>query len=286
MDEELRKDLHEVNRISWNAATVAHNSHKEGQAEWIRSGGDTLFPEEVELLGDLAGKQLVHLQCNAGPDSLCLARRGATVTGVDISDEAIAYARQLSVDTDIPASFVRADVYDWLEETASHGERFDIAFSSYGALIWLSDIRAWAKGVARILKPGGFLAVVEFHPFGIMYNEKGQMDWPYFARAIPDDGIGDYVGYAGEGLVPWGFTDGVQGFRNPHESHEFTRSLADIVQAVIDAGLRLEVLAEYPYSNGMPRFENSREEPGRRFRSPDGWQDIPLMYAFRARRDA
>lgn len=285
MEEQLRKDLHEVNRLSWNAATLAHNSHKPGQAEWIRAGGDTLFQEELELLGDLEGKRLAHLQCNAGPDSVCLARRGAHVTGVDISDEAIDYARQLSADTGIPATFVRADVYDWLEESADHAERYDVAFSSYGALIWLSDIRRWAKGIARILEPGGALVVVEFHPFGLMFNEKGVMDWPYFARAIADDGIGDYVAAAGAGLVPWGFAEGVQGFRNPNPSHEFTRSLADVVQAVIDAGLRLEVLAEYPYSNGMPRFEDSREEPGRRFRSPAGQQDLPLMYGLRARKE-
>lgn len=287
MEETLRKDLHEANRISWNAATVAHNSHKEGQAGWIRGGGDTLFPEEVDLLGDLSGKRLAHLQCNAGPDTICLARRGAIATGVDISDEAIAYASRLSVDTGIPATFVRADVYDWLEETADHGERYDIVFCSYGALIWLSDIKRWAKGLARVLEPGGFLALVEFHPFGIMFNEKMVMDWPYFADQ-PDDtaGVGDYVAVAGEGLAPWGFTEGVKDFQNPHQSHEFTRSLADVVQAVLDAGLRLEVLSEYPYSNGCPRFENSREEPGRRFRTPEGHPDLPLMYALRARRQA
>src|SRR3954469_18087017 len=95
----LRKDMHEDNRRSWNAATDAHNSHKADQAAFFRDGGSTLYPEEIELLGDLHGKSLVHLQCNAGQDTLSLAGLGATVTGVDISDTAISFAQQLSTDT-------------------------------------------------------------------------------------------------------------------------------------------------------------------------------------------
>ena len=110
-------DLHEDNRVSWNLATEAHNSHKHDQAAFFRAGGSTLFPDEIELLGDLRGKSLLHLQCNAGQDTLSLARLGAAVTGVDISDTAIAFARQLSSDTEIPASFERADIFDWLAAT-------------------------------------------------------------------------------------------------------------------------------------------------------------------------
>src|SRR4051812_10965825 len=104
----LRKQMHEENRVAWNAATEAHNSHKVDQAGFFREGGSTLFPEEVELLGDIAGLSLVHLQCNAGQDTLSLARLGATVTGVDISDTAIDFARQLSADSGVPATFVRS----------------------------------------------------------------------------------------------------------------------------------------------------------------------------------
>ncbi len=65
-----RPDLHEDNRIAWNAATAAHNSHKLDQAAFLRDGGTTLFQEEIGLLGDLSGRSLTHLQCNAGQDSL------------------------------------------------------------------------------------------------------------------------------------------------------------------------------------------------------------------------
>jgi len=94
----LPHNLHEENRLSWNAATEAHNTHKQDQAGFLRERGHTLFPEELELLGNLHGKRLVHLQCNAGQDTLSLAKFGAVVTGVDISDTAIDFALKLSLD--------------------------------------------------------------------------------------------------------------------------------------------------------------------------------------------
>ena len=281
------RDLHEENRLAWNAATDAHNSHKADQARFFREGGDTLFPEEVELLGDLAGVTLVHLQCNAGQDTLSLARRGATVTGVDISDTAIAFARQLSADAGIPATFVRADVYDWLAEAARGARQFDAAFSSYGALCWLSDIRAWARGVAGILRPGGRLVVVEFHPFAMIFDEQWQHKYPYFGDGKPstwDEGIGDYVAMAGTALAPSGYLEGVQSFKNPHRSHEWQWGLGDLVTAVLDAGLALTALKEYPYSNGAKQFEGMRELAGKRMVPPDGVPNLPLMYGLVARR--
>src|SRR6185295_8428864 len=135
----LRKHMHEDNRIAWNAATEAHNSHKADQAAFFRDGGSTLYPEEIELLGEISGKKTVHLQCNAGQDTLSLARLGAEMTGVDISDTAIDFARRLSADSGISGTFHRSDIFDWMAQRAESGEGFDIAFSSYGAINWLTD---------------------------------------------------------------------------------------------------------------------------------------------------
>ncbi|MBK9547209.1 MAG: class I SAM-dependent methyltransferase [Dehalococcoidia bacterium] len=285
----MRKDIHETNRLSWNLATAAHNSHKGDQAKFLREGGSTLFPEDLEMLGDIVGKRVVHLQCNAGPDSLSLAALGAIVTGVDISDEAIDYARRLSADSRIPAEFVRSDVYDWFDEAIARGDQFDRVFVSYGALIWLSDIRGWAEGVAGVLAPGGAIGLVEFHPVGLMYNEKGERDWPYFSHGEPQsdgEGIGDYVAFSGDGLVPWGYEEGVTGFVNPIPSSEFLWGIGDVVTALIDAGLVLETLREYPYSNGTPRMVDSVEGAGRRFYVPEGQPNLPQLYALRARKPA
>ncbi len=285
----LRRDLHEENRLSWNEATLAHNSHKRDQAKFLREGGSTLHPEELALLGDIAGRRLAHLQCNSGQDSLSLARLGAVVTGVDISDEAIAFARRLSAESGIPAAFERMDVYDWLAQTAQSTERYDIAFSSYGALCWLSDLNLWARGVAGILAPGGRLVVVEFHPFAMVYDEQWRLAYSYFADGQVlswKEGIGDYVAGSGEALAPSGYEQGIQSFVNPQPSHEFQWGIGEIVTALLDAGLALTALREFPYSNGCKLFANMRELPGKRMIPPEGMPSLPLMVALGARKES
>jgi SAM-dependent methyltransferase len=285
----MQKDIHEQNRLAWNAATRAHNSHKADQARFLRQGGSTLFPEELELLGDIAGLSLVHLQCNAGQDTLSLARRGAIVTGVDISDEAIDFARQLSADTGIAGTFHRADIYDWLAQAASGGEHFDLAFASYGAMIWLSDLRAWARGIATILAPAGRFVLVEFHPFLAMLDEQGRQVVNHYGggrRLSFAEGIGDYVAWAGSVLAPSGYLAGMQDFRNPHPGHEFNWSLSEVVMALLEAGLRLETLREYPYANGFPAYDGTRLLPGGRYGPSEGQPSIPLMYSLSVRKRA
>jgi len=282
----LRKHLHEDNRVAWNAATEAHNTHKADQAKFFREGGSTLYPEEIELLGDIAGKSLVHLQCNAGQDTLSLAQRGAKVTGVDISDTAIEFARNLSAESGIPGTFYRSDVYDWFAQTT---EQFDIAFSSYGALPWLSDIRTWAKGIVSILKPGGRFAQVEFHPFVMVFDWDWSLKFSYFGGDKPytfENGIGDYVAMSGPALAPSGYLEGVQNFVNPHRGHEFPWGVGEVVSALIDAGLTLTTLREYPYMNGGKLFERMRELPGGRMYPPEGFPSLPLMYGLAAEKKA
>lgn len=269
-------DWHEAKRASWNRATEAHNSHKRDQAAFLRAGGGTLYPTELELLGNVRGKALVHLQCNSGQDTLSLARLGAVVTGVDISDTAITFARTLAADTGIAATFERADIYEWLDTTP---DLFDVAFSSYGALVWLSDLKAWARGIARVLKPGGRFVIVDFHQMLMMFSEKWQLTYDYMGGThLTFDGVGDYVALTGEALAPSGYETGVVDFVNPHPAHEFCWGVADIVTALLDAGLRLETLREYPYTNGFKPFEDMRELPDGRFAMPEGMPQLAMMY--------
>ena len=281
----IRGDVHEANRLSWNAATQAHNSHKADQAAFLRAGGSTLFPEELELLGDVDGKTLVHLQCNSGQDTLSLARLGARVTGVDISDEAVEFARRLAAESGIAGEFERADVYAWMDAAARGGRRFDRAFSSYGAVAWISELRAWARGIAGILAPGGRFVLVEFHPAATMFDEALRLAYPYSSAGEPmvtESGVGDYVRDTPAGLAPSGYVEGVAEFSNPHRSFDFQWGVYEVAQSLIDAGLRIERLREWPYSNGWSPFGGMRAEPGRRFRVPEGVPDLPLMYGVRA----
>jgi len=283
----MRKELHEENRLSWNAATVAHNSHKGDQAAFFRKGGSTLRPEELELLGDVRGQAIVHLQCNSGQDTLSMARLGAVMTGVDISDTAIDFARQLSQDAGIPAQWQRMDVYDWLEQTARREQRFDVAFCSYGAICWLSNLEVWARGISTILKPGGRFITVDFHPVMGMFNEKLERTYDYFANGQPftwGDGVGDYVAISREGLAPEHALEGIKDFQNPHRVHEFFWGIGQIVTALLAAGLQLEILKEYPYSNGFKPFDQMQALPDRRWSLPEGQPGMPLMYAIAARK--
>jgi SAM-dependent methyltransferase len=283
----LARDLHEDNRASWNSATKAHNSHKGDQAAFLRDGGSTLFPEELDLLGDVAGRRLVHLQCNSGQDTLSLAALGADVTGVDISDEAIEFATRLSADSGIPGTFVRSDLYDWFER-AEPG-RFDIAFSSYGAMVWLSDLAAWGRGIARVLRPGGRFVFVEFHPVDGMFDERWQVTEPYWMHGgAPhitwEDGVGDYVARSGDGLVPWGFEAGMTEVPDASRCHAFSWGLSDVIGSLLAAGLRLDVFREYPWSNGFLRSPGMREIPGRRYLLPPDVPAHPLMFGIAATR--
>lgn len=275
------RDFRDQNRRSWNAVSQAHESHRGDLAGFLCDGGNTLFPEERELLGDLDGKTLAHLQCNSGGDSLSLALLGATVTGVDISDEAISSARELSSKTGIPADFVRADVYDWLAATAQSDQRFNVVFGSYGVVCWLPDLGAWGRGVAAVLKPGGRFVLVDFHPAAEMFDEQWNRSGAYTSGGEPnllEEGVGDYVGEAAGGLTPAGFVEGVRNFENPHRCHLFRWGLGEVVTALAGAGLRITVLKEYPYSNGERHFAGMRELSGRRMVPPEGVPAVPLMY--------
>ncbi len=282
----VARDLHEDNRRSWNSATRAHNSHKGDQAAFLRGGGSTLFPEELQLLGDLTGQRLVHLQCNSGQDTLSLAALGAEVTGVDISDEAVSFATALSAESGIPGTFVRADVLDWFDTARAGGTSFDVVFTSYGAIGWLSDLEPWGQGIADVLRPGGRFVIVDFNPVGLMFNWRGTAEYDYWMRGgtheVIEEGVGDYVAAARDALVPWGYEEGMNAVPDPHVCHQFAWGFSEIVSALLGAGLTLEVFREYPWSNGAMFHEQARELPGRRFLPPAGQPNVPLMYGIRA----
>lgn len=284
-DDALQRELHTQNRASWNAATVAHNSHKGDQASFFREGGSTLHPEEIELLGDIQGQTLVHLLCNSGQDTLSIvAQLGASVHGVDISDEAIAFARQLSLDSGIPATFERADVFDWLDQAREQHAQFDVVYSSYGVVHWISDLYLWAQGIAAVLKPGGRFVLVDFHPLERIFNRQLQFVASYFPSERIDtltEGVIDYITRSPGKVSPFAYETGVEHFQNPHQAHLFRWTLGEIVTAIGQAGLCLKRLREYPHSIAM-RFAPMREIPGYRTMPLEGMPLVPLLYGLQA----
>lgn len=272
----------DTTRESWNIATRNHNKHKGDQADFFRRGGDVLFPEELALLGELAGKSVVHLQCNSGQDTLGLARRGAEVLGVDFSDEAVAFARALSEGAGIAAEFVESEVVTWMNTTE---RRFDLAFSSYGVVGWLPDLAAWARGVARVLKPGGAFVYVEFHPLVWSFGPGFAISKDdYFEEAPFREPVGDYVAASGEGLGAVVGAGSAETVENHVPATAYQYGVGQVVTALAEAGLRLEVLREYPFANGCKVHPELVLGEGRRYVMPEPRPRIPLMFGLRVRK--
>lgn len=277
---------HELNRTSWNAATARHLTHRRDLPARLRDGAPILFDEELELLGDVTGVRIAHLQCNDGADTLALARLGARATGVDISDTAIAAAREHSAASGIDARFERGDVLEWTAAAAARGERFDVVFASYGALCWIADLAAWMRGAAALLEPGGRLAIVEFHPLMYVFDPGWRVERAYFGSAGGqrwEEGVEDYVGYTGAAGDGDGAGERARAWVNPHACVEFQWTLADVLSAALGAGLAIERVAEHPYANGWQAFPDMRGDERRRFHPPAG-RELPLMYSLLARR--
>jgi SAM-dependent methyltransferase len=195
-------------------------------------------------LPDLTGRDVVHLQCHIGTDTLSLARLGAkSVTGYDFSPSALAVARNLARDAGVDITYVDGELYDAVAALGS--QRFDVVYTGTGALGWLPDIRGWARVVSALLRPGGVLHLHEGHP--VLWSLDGRDDdmlvieYPYFETAEPvalDEG-------------PRTYTDGDTSTMTHTETREWNHGLGEIVQAIIDAGLTLTMLEELTYCDWL-----------------------------------
>ncbi len=183
----------ELNRANWDERVPIHVASPFYGVEEFRSGAEALHTFELGELGDVAGKDVVHLQCHFGKDTLSLARKGATVTGLDFSLPAIEAARALATEIGVTtADFVHSDVYSAQEALE---RSFDIVYTGKGAINWLPDLEAWAAVKAGLLRPGGFLYLSEFHPFMWMFaDDEARVCHPYFNEGaeVWDDGA-DYA---------------------------------------------------------------------------------------------
>lgn len=264
------------NRAWWDERVAGHVESDFYDVAGFRAGGSHLRPFELEEVGDVTGKRLVHLQCHFGLDSMSWARAGASVRGLDFSAPAVDAAAGLAHELGIDASFVQADVYDAV--AALDGERFDIVYTGLGALNWLPDLPRWAGVVAALLKPGGFLYLSEFHPLTWVFaDDEPVLELDYFHNPEGERfGDGEQGSYA-DLDVPT---------RN-NATVEWAHPLADVVSAVLGAGLTLEALSEHDYTL-FPRFSYLIEDrdylsAGSVYRQPDDRPKLPLMYSLRAR---
>lgn len=153
---------YEANKKAWNSKTPVHIGSEFYDVESFKKGQTSLKFIELEELGDIKGKAILHLQCHFGMDTLSLARMGAKVTGVDMSDKAIEAAKKLNDELELDAEFICCNIFDLPKYLDN---KFDIIFTSYGVIGWLPELDEWGKLISHFLKPGAMFYMVEFHPF-------------------------------------------------------------------------------------------------------------------------
>lgn len=264
----------EENRAHWDELAEHHPHTDHYDVDAFLEGESTLRRIEREELS-IDGQRMLHLQCHFGLDSLSWVRNEgvAHVTGVDFSPVAINTARSLrdaiGISADI-ARFVESDVYE-LPEVLD--DTFDIVFTSYGTIYWLPDLRRWAKVIAHHLDEDGTFYIVDGHPMANPFDysstgEEFSVDHPYFnTEAITEEFDGSYAG--------WDF-----GLDN-QRSHGFHHSLSEIVSSLIDGGLRIEFLHEFPWSF-FQRFQAMEHDEDGRWAFPDAPYNLPFTFSLMA----
>jgi ubiquinone/menaquinone biosynthesis C-methylase UbiE len=254
-----------VNRSSWNNKTDIHLESEFYDMESFRKGKNSLNQIELELLGDVRGKTILHLQCHFGQDSISLSRMGAKVTGVDLSDKAIDNARKIAQELASDARFICCDIYE-LEQHLN--EEFDMVFTSYGTIGWLPDLDRWASLIYRFLKPGGKLVFAEFHPVVWMFDDDFEkVAYNYFnTGAIVENESGSYADREApikQEYVMW------------------NHGLGDVLSSLLNQGLQLNSFQEYDYSP-YKCFKHTNElQPGR-YRIQHLDNKIPMVYSLSA----
>lgn len=258
------------NRDLWDEWSQINHGSALFDVEGFKRGGIRIPPLHVDEVGPVAGKRLLHLQCHIGLNSLSWARLGANVTGVDLSRRAIALAADLAAEIGSSATFVVADVYDL---PADFSGAFDIVYVSQGSLNLLPDIGAWAAASAACLCPGGLLYVAEAHPIllGLELEGSGfRRSRPYWSTEAPSAWPveGSYADPEAETRVEVGYS--------------WNHSVGEIVTAVANTGLRIELLHEWPSINRPLAFLERDEEGSYRLPgSLDG--ALPLSFSLAAR---
>ncbi|MFR9773866.1 class I SAM-dependent methyltransferase [Nocardia sp. SC052] len=256
------------NKALWDEWAAIHAQGSWYNLDAVRAGADKLRPYEVAEIGEVAGLSLLHLQCQIGTDSVSWARRGARVTGVDISSVAIQIATDLARDVGVDAQFVVSDVMR-LDEVLTG--QWDIVYASRGILGWLPDLTIWAQIVSRFVAPGGFLYLTDVHPVAKTLDPSTpevRVSQPYWHRSEP-------------------FRHAVQGsYADPSalvessEKYLWTHSTGDLLTAIADAGLRLEFFHEFPW---LDRQLPSLTQRGQREFIPPHGIELPLYFSLRAR---
>ncbi|MFZ1636058.1 MAG: class I SAM-dependent methyltransferase [Chitinophagales bacterium] len=261
----MEQDYREINRKSWNNRVDAHFKSDFYNVTAFLNGKSSLNAIELDLLGDIQNKSVLHLQCHFGQDSISLARLGAKVTGVDLSDKAIQTAQELNTKTNTDVDFICCDIYDLPNYCT---QQFDIIYTSYGTIGWLPDLNKWAAIIAQFLKPGGKFIFVEFHPVVWMFDDDfSKIKYTYHnSGQIVENETGTYADKQAaiqQDYVMW------------------NHGLAEVFTALLHHNLSITNFQEFDYSPYNCFNKTIEFEPGK-FRIEHLENKIPMVYALTA----
>lgn len=255
----------ETNKQSWNQRTDYHLKSDFYDLDSFIKGTSSLNEIELNLLGNIKGKSVLHLQCHFGQDTLSLARMGAEVTGVDLSDKAIEQANSLSKQIGVDAEFICCDVYDLPNRLA---KQFDIVYTTYGTIGWLPDLLKWGEIISRFLKPNGQLIFVEFHPVVWMFDDNFErVGYNYFNDgAIIETNEGTYADRTA-----------------PIETQNITwnHGISEVLTGLINNNLEITSFQEFDYSP-YNCFNATEEFSPKKYRIQHLGNRIPMVYAVTA----
>lgn len=256
------KNYLQINKQLWNNKTEVHLNSEFYDNENFIKGKSSLNPIELALLGDVKGKTILHLQCHFGQDTISLSRIGAKTVGVDLSDKAIATAKDLAQQTNANAEFICCDVYDLPNHLT---QQFDIVFTSYGTIGWLPDLDKWAKVVSQFLKPNGQFVFVEFHPVVWMFDyDFKKVEYSYFnVEPIIETEEGTYAD---------------KNANIKDESVSWNHDLSEVMNNLIKNGLSIKQFNEYDYSP-YNCFNQTIEVAPNQYRVKHLGAKIPMVYS-------
>lgn len=252
----------EINRNAWNLRTNIHLTSSFYNQEEFLKGKNSLNSIELDLLGDVKGKKILHLQCHFGQDSISLARMGAKVIGIDLSDKAIETAKHTAQSLGVDAEFICCNIYDLLQFL---DDQFDIVFTSYGVIGWLPDLDKWAGIVSRYLKPSGTFIFVEFHPLVWTFDTDFQkIAYNYFnVETIVETETGSY-------------TDGDKTVT--YETMSWNHNTGEVLNSLIGSGIEICSFNEYNYSP-YNCFKHTVEFEEGKFRIEHIGDRMPMVFS-------
>jgi SAM-dependent methyltransferase len=255
----------EANKNLWNQRTAVHKDSEFYNLAAFKAGENILTPIELNEVGDVKGKSLLHLQCHFGMDTLNFSRMGAKCTGVDLSDDAIKLAQEINDDLKLDAKFVCCNVLDTSEYVK---EQFDIVFTSYGTIGWLPDLKPWAKMIAQRIKPDGFFYIAEFHPVMWMFDD----DFTHIKYAYENQEV---IVTENEGT----YTDRNADIKG--KEYSWNHSISEVLNALVGAGLKIEFFNEHMYSP-YPCFRNTVETEKGKWHIKGMEGKLPMVYSLKA----